>query len=292
MRDAFLNLNRVRHQTAAAAAAVMFIAVLAMALVAPAQQPEEKFQRTFKVNAGSTLRVENYKGIIHVTGSGTNQVLVNVFKRFEGSESNRKWWLENTKINFSNDSSRVAIDVKYPNMDCFFCWDMHDYTAAVELEIEVPRQTNVDLDGYKPDIRVSSLFGDVRIKSYKAPMTIDSTTGAIRIETYKNAIRLKNVAVRGGLEIHSFKADTEVEAKSLEGSSALESDKGNIVLRLPSSIGLEVDYSGGRRANFHSDFPLTTEARRFGGDVHGTINQGGSHLHLRTEKGSVSLQRM
>jgi hypothetical protein len=277
----------------ARAAATLFIAFLALAPATRAQQPEEKFQRSFNVNPGSTLRVENYKGTIHVTGSNTNQIVVNVVKRFEGSESSRKWWMENVKVNFSNDSGRVVVDVKYPNVNCMFCWEMHDYTAAVELEIQVPQKTNVDLDGYKPDIRVASLLGDIRIKSYKAPMTIDSTTGAIRIETYKDTIRLKNVAVRGGLEVRSYKADTEVEARSLEGASSLESDKGRITLRLASSVGLDVDYSGGRRASFRSDFPLTAQAgSRLGGDVRGTINQGGAHLRLRTVKGSVTLEKL
>jgi hypothetical protein len=93
---------------APAAAAKLLIVFLALASLAQAQQPEEKFQRSFNVNPGSTLRVENYKGTIHVTGSNTNQIVVNVFKRFEGSGSDRKWWMENVKVSFSNDSSRVA----------------------------------------------------------------------------------------------------------------------------------------------------------------------------------------
>lgn len=276
-----------------AAVITLFVAFQALAPVTRAEQPEEKFQRSFTVNPGSTLRVENYKGTIHIAATNTNQIVVNVVKRFEGSESDRKWWMENVKVNFNNDSSRVAVEVKYPSVTCIFCWELHDYTAAVELEIQVPQRTNVDLDGYKPDIRISSLQGDVRIKSYKAPMLIESTTGAIRIETYKDTIRLKNVAVRGGLEVRSFKADTEVEVKSLEGASTIESDKGSIALRLAGTVGLDIDYSGGRRASFHSDFPLTAQAgSRFGGDVRGTINQGGAHLRLRTEKGSVSLQKL
>ena len=263
------------------------------ALASQSEQQQEKFQRSFALNPGGTLRVENYKGTIHVTGGNTNQVVVNVVKRFEGSESARKWWMDNLRINFSNDSSRVAVEVKYPNMECFFCWDLREYSAVVELEIQVPAKTNIDLDGYKPDIRVSSVQGDIRIKSYKAPMTIASTVGAIHIETYKDAIRLKDVAVRGGLEVTSYKADMDIEAKSLDGASRLESDKGDIVLRVPSNIGLDVDYTGGRRGSFHSDFPLTASAgSRFGGDVHGTINQGGAHLRLRTVKGSVSLQKL
>jgi hypothetical protein len=275
--------------TAAVFAALVF--VLGAATVLNAQQPEDKFQRTFTVNNGGTLSVENYKGTIHVTGADTRQVVVNVVKRFEGSESERKWWMENTQVNFRSDSSRVAVEVKYPSMNCFFCWGEHVYTSQVELEIQVPRQINVDLKGYKPEIRISSLEGDIRIKSYKAPVTIDSTSGAIRIETYKDTLRLKNVAVRGGLDVHSFKADTEVEAKSFEGASTVESEKGSIVLRLPSGVGLNVDYSGGRHASFHSDFPLAAQAGRWGGDVRATINQGGPLLRLRTTRGSVALEK-
>jgi hypothetical protein len=269
--------------------------MLAMALPAAlAQQPEEKFQRSFTLNPGGTLRVENYKGTIHVTGSSTSQVVVNVVKRFEGgSESDRKWWMENTKVNFSNDSSRVAVKVDYPSWSCVFCWTEHDFTDAVELEIQAPLRTNLDLDGFKPDIRIASVQGDVRIKSYKAPMTIESTTGAIHIDTYKDVIRLKNVAARGALDVHSFKADTEIDVKSLEGSARLETDKGRIVLRVPRDLGLDIDYSGGRRSGFHSDFPLNVQAgERWGHqDVRANINSGGAHVVLRTEKGSVSIEK-
>ena len=284
--------TRAGSATAAVFAALVFVfGIFGTAPISAAQQPEDKFQRTFTVNNGSTLSVENYKGTIHVMGTDAHQVVVNVVKRFEGSESERKWWMENTQVNFRSDSSRVAVEVKYPSMNCFFCWGEHVYTSQVELEIQVPRQTNVNLDGYKPDIRISSVQGDIRIQSYKAPVTIDSTSGAIRIDTYKDTLRLKNVAVRGGLEVHSFKADTEVEARSLEGSSTLESDKGSIVLRLPGSVGLNIDYSGGRRGSFHSEFPLSAQAGRWGGDVRGTINQGGPLMRLRTTRGSVSLQK-
>lgn len=283
-----------RGTTLALIVTLAFSALPALVPAADAQQPEEKFQRSFAAGAGSTLKVDNYKGTIHVTGSDTNQVVVSVLKRFQGrSESDRKWWMENTKVNFSNDSGRVAVAVQYPSQSwgCWLCWQEHDnYIAQVELEIQVPRRTNLDLDGYKPDIKISSLQGDIRIKSYKAPMTIESTTGAIHIDTYKDVIRLKNVAVHGGLDVKSYKAETEIDAKSLEGTSNLETNKGSIVLRVPQEIGLDVDFAGGRRSGFHTDFPLASEAGgRYGGSVRGTINGGGTHIYLRTEKGSVSL---
>lgn len=257
-----------------------------------ASEHTEHFQRSFTVTPAGTLHVDNYKGTIHVTGSDGNQVVVDVTKRFEGSDSDRKWWMEHVEVNFHNDSERVAVEVKYPQWSCTFCWDGHDYTAAVELEIHVPRQINVTLDSYKPDITVASVQGDIRIKSYKSPITIDSTIGAVRIDTYKETVKLNNVTLRGPLEVKSYKADAEINAKTLGETVTLENAKGTILLRVPQNAGMDVDYEGGRHSSFHSDFALTSRAGNFGNSVRGVINLGGTRLRLRTEKGSVSLEKL
>lgn len=274
----------------------VFLAAFALGQSSEPQAQEEKFQRTFTLNPGGTLAVDNYKGTIHVTGSDSNQVVVNVVKRFEGSDSDRKEWMENTKVTFSNSSGRVEVKVRYPDQGCccWQCWTSHgDFTAHVELEIQAPRQTSLEVESYKPDIRISKLNGDIRIKSYKSPMTIDSTAGSIRIDTYKDSIRLKNVTVRGALEVKSFKADAEIDAASLGERTDLESSKGTIVLRVPQDTGMTVDFQGGRRSSFHSDFALAADTGdRYSRDVRGTINNGGASVRLRTEKGSVELRKL
>jgi hypothetical protein len=250
----------------------------------------EHFQKTFSIASGGTLDVDNYKGTIHVTGADTNQVTVDVTKRFDGNDADRKWWMENVQINFHNDSNRVAVEVKYPQWNCTFCW--HDYTAAVELEIHVPRQTNVKLESYKPDIRIAGIQGDVRVKSYKSPIELDSTTGAVRIDTYKDTVKLRNVNVRGPLEIKSYKADAEIDARSLGDSVTLENSKGSIVLRVPANAGLDVDFEGSRRSSFRSDFAMASQTGSFNSSFRGKVNQGGTRVRLRTEKGLVSLEKL
>src|SRR5262249_8666561 len=158
------------------------------------------------------------------------------------SDADRKEWMQDTKVSFNNESDRVEVKVTYPEhtWNCWlWCGDHGNFYAAVELEIQVPRQTNLKLDGYKPDIKIASIQGDIRIDSYKAPMNIDSTTGGIHIDTYKDSIKLHNVAVRGDLHVSSYKADITVEAGSLGQSAELTSDRGNILIRVPSNIGLE-----------------------------------------------------
>jgi len=282
-------------RTFLAAGLGLALAVIPAFAQTPEQQPES-FQRSFTLNSGGALRVDNYKGTIHVTGADSNQVVVNVVKRFEGSEADRKEWMRETRVDFRNESNRVEVDVHYPSTSwsCWFCWREHsEYSAAVELEIKVPRHTSVEIESYKPDIKISSLQGDLRINSYKSPMNIESTTGAIRIETYKDEIRLHNVNIRGALSVKSYKADATIEATSLGDSADLENERGSITLRVPASAGLDLDFDGARRSSFHSDFPLASQAGgRWDHSVRGTINQGGTRVRLRTTRGSVSLEKL
>src|ERR1700733_14357675 len=93
---------------------VLIVGIIALAVPkmrsqsAGSNQPE-RFQRSFSIAQGGTLDVDNYKGTIHITGSDTNQATVDVTKRFAGSDSDRKWWMENIRINFRNDANHVYV---------------------------------------------------------------------------------------------------------------------------------------------------------------------------------------
>ena len=77
---------------------VAFVVALAIGLSVPsvfaqtAQEANpESFQRSFPMSSGGTLVVENRKGTIHITGSDTKQVVVNVRKIFEGGSEYVHW---------------------------------------------------------------------------------------------------------------------------------------------------------------------------------------------------------
>jgi hypothetical protein len=287
-------LKNLTCRTLLLASAGLALAVIP-AFAQNAEQQPETFQRSFALSSGGTLRVDNYKGTIHVTGADSNQVAVDVVKRFEGSEADRKEWMRETRVDFRNDNNRVEIDVHYPttSWSCWFCWGEHDYSAAVELEIKVPRHTSVEIESYKSDVKISSLQGDLRIHSYKSPMNIESTTGGVRIDTYKDEINLHKVNIRGALVVKSYKADATIEATSLGDSAELENERGSIVVRVPANIGLDVDFDGARRSSFHTDFPVASQTGgRWDHSVRGAINQGGTRLRLRTTRGSVSLEKL
>jgi hypothetical protein len=284
------------HTKARKSAYLMAIAVM-LTLIAskvwsqtPATQVD--FQRSFTVSQGAKLVVENYKGAIHVTGTDSNQVVVDVHKKFDGSDADRKWWLENLKVNVDGQPDRVTVKVVYPSQNCSFCWTSTSYESEVDLDIKVPHRIDVQLDGYKPDIQIKSTQGSISIHSYKAPMLLDSTAGAIRIETYKDLIRLRDVSIDGDLVIESMKAETEITARSIGHNVDIQTEKGTISLSVPASANFNLDYDGGRRASFFTDFPSISQAGFSGHNLKGTVNRGGPTVRLRTEKGSVSLHKL
>ncbi|MGC2090591.1 MAG: hypothetical protein WA638_14240, partial [Candidatus Acidiferrales bacterium] len=116
-------------------------------------------------------------------------------------------------------------------------------------------------------------------------------------------VRLSDVAIQGRLDLTSNRADAVIEAKSLAGYADLETERGSIVVRMPSTVGVNLDYVGGRRASFHCDFPVTTNENgtelndvsgrvgRDGARISGAVNQGGARMTLRTERGSISIEK-
>src|SRR4029077_17885170 len=106
----------------------------------------------------------------------------------------------------------------------------------------------------------------------------ESTTGSIDIKTYKESVHLRDVSVRGPLRLTMYKGEATLAAKSLGDEVNIETEKGSVVLEVPRTAGLTVHYSGGRRANFHSDLPITSTAGFRSEEMSGTINGGGTHL--------------
>jgi hypothetical protein len=263
------------------------------------QSQQERFERSYPVKAGSTLIVENMKGTIHVTGSDADHILVKVYKKFSGSDADKKRWMDGTKVSFQDDSEHLRVRIEYPSQDCSSdnvesCDGNGRFQGEVQLTIEVPRQTNVELSGHKPDMAISSIQGDIHITSHKSLIKIQSTTGAIHVNTNKETVKLTDVSIRGALELKTVKGSAFIEAKDLGNEVNLETAKGEIVLQMPSNAGADIDFAGGRRSAFHSQFTISQagQSHMIVHTVRGTINQGGTRMRLRTEHGSITLEKL
>jgi hypothetical protein len=269
---------------------IAFVAALIASSLAQAQSnpTEDHFQRSFTLQPGSLVSVKNYKGLIQIEAADTNEATVDVKKVWEGhNDAQRDEWLRQVQVSFSNDSNRLDVRVEYPNHSCF--WNcMDEWGGHVELVLRVPRQSNLDIDGYKPELKITGIKGDIRVHSYKSPIEIRDTVGAIDVDTYKDRVLLENVALRGRLHIHDYKAETEIRARELADGADLDTSRGIIRLQVPADAKFNVDISGDRRADIRTDFATHVDAG-YSRHLTGTVNGGGPEVRIRTERGSVAL---
>lgn len=264
------------------------IALLA-ALCAQAQNnpTEDHLQRTFSLQPGSNINIKNYKGLIRIEAADSGQATLDVKKVWEGhGDKQRDEWLRELQVNINNDDKHLDVKVEYPNHSCM--WDCDEWGGHVELVLRVPREVNVDVDGYKPDLEITGIKGNIRVRSYKSPMKITNTSGAIDIDTYKDRVLLEDVSLRGLLRVHSYKAETEIRSRELADGADLEASRGEIRLYVPADTRMNLDITGDRRSDIHTDFPISMGAG-YSRRISGAVNGGGPEVRIRGGRGSVAV---
>ena len=267
---------------------LLMTAVITFAQTPP--QNEERFQKTFALSSGGTIDVENYKGLIRVEAADQQQVTVDVWKRYQGNDDkNRQQWAHETQVSFDASSQRVKVRVDYPTHTCFF--DCNDWGGVVELVIRTPKNVNLRIDGYKPDMKIAGTRGDIRIHSYKSDIEVHNTVGGIDIDTYKGEINLTDVDLTAPLRVHSYRADATISARALSNGGDLESYRGSLTLRLPENVKTSLDISGDRHASISSGFTVAQNVDYGSKHISGDLNGGGPRLRIHTERGSIVVQK-
>ena len=263
---------------------------LTFAQTTEGQSTPQRFQRSFQLPSGGEVSIENYKGTIKIESWDREEVAVDVYKRFEGSSNIRDRWLDETKVNFDQGTNRVRIKVEYPRHENGVSFNDEGYSGSVELSLRVPRRVNLDLDGYKPEMNIQSITGEIRIKSYKAPIDIRSTTGPIRIDTYKETIIMRDVNIERSLDVKMYKGELDLDINGIGDRATFDTYSANVVVRLPERTRMNLDIDGGKHADIKSDFPVTVMSKT-SDDLRGTIDGGGPVFRFKTYKGSLALRR-
>lgn len=273
--------------------ASLFVPVARTSAAAATRQSrdEQSFEKSFPLRSGGRLQVDNYKGLIEVTSWDREETRVAVTKYATGSDSARQKWFGEVEVNFSNSPDRVRVNVKYPDHNCVFCDDDDDLDeTGVELKIQVPRQIQLDINGYKPKMIIRGAEGELRIESYKSDITIEAVRGPVHISTYKERIQMRNVEIRGELFIKTYKGEVDAELTGIGDGATIDTYKGDVTLHLPQNYAMTLDYSGNRHANLDTDFPIAT-TRVAGDALRGNINGGGPKLRFDSYKGTLKIRR-
>lgn len=223
-----------------------------------------------------TLNVDIKRGSILVTGYDGDEVVVqlrspNYSPAGQTSTDGFKELRGNT-LDFDIEKSSEQIKV-----------DGNSYQYITNLEIKVPRKTNLILDSYQDGkIHVENVEGTFKLRSQNNDISAEKVSGSGRLWSYNGNLSADFKKVTKGQDIE------------------LETYNGSIDLTLPADIKANAKYRSGSGRVF-TDFEVALAEDRIlaAGDSkvefdefnRGTINGGGPALTLETEKGDIRLKR-
>jgi hypothetical protein len=269
--------------------AIVFVALLALPTLALGGQAKD-FSRTVEFSSGGELKINSIKGSVKLTGWDRNQVEITariVMSERADSDFARRA-VEAVRIEVSGDARTLSIRPNYddvPRTSGLSSWS-HPL-PDVNFEIQAPRHMSLALDTDRTEVELRGIDGTLNVKSDRGKVTAIDLGGNIRLKMD----RCGNSALsglRGTLSVEMDRSDLTVGALQINGDSSLEVSRGEAELRLPRTQGLSVSANVGRRADFDSEFAIST--RRFGDRVEGDINGGGPKLLIHTDRARVGLK--
>jgi hypothetical protein len=246
--------------------AVLALAVLGLApaVAAAADTDTERINRTATLAPSGTLRLKNFSGRVTITGSDRTDAAIDAVRRGDRDR------LDRIKLDIHAEGSTLVVNA---NQEGYGWWARRNRVVDTDLDIKVPRSTNLDID------------------VFSAPVTIDGVEGTHRVHGFSSRLRLEGVS--GTLRVHTFSGSVDIGQKTWQPEQIIDVDtfSGNVALHLPETARGTVTFNS-FSGHFNSDIPLTllSSSRRSVKAELGGAAAGGT-LHVKTFSGSVKIDR-
>jgi len=217
---------------------------------------EERTEQIFTVDDAPTLEVENFAGDVTVRAGGSGEIHVVVTKR--AGSSGR---LDQIDVDVSEQGDGVQIRTSHPGTSIG--------GASVRLEVSVPGDARLELDIGAGNVSVDGVQGEISARSGAGNVRVEGAAGPV------------------DLEVGAGEIDYEGEP---QGDCVLNSNVGNVTLRLPEDVNAEVRLTTGIGNVDLGGFDVEGEVGRT--EVDGVIGMGEeATIEARTGAGNVVLIR-
>lgn len=254
---------------------------LAAAFVNTAALADE-WSKRFAVSGKPDLRVDANDGSVTVRTWDRKEI--------EARVTTAGWKIAPAEVQIVDRQSgdRVELEVRIPHRPFSVVFGRR----SIRVELQVPRDLKSDIHTGDGSISVQDLRGQTRLSTGDGRIEADSLDGTLDANTGDGKIR-----VRGRFDLLTLHTgDGSIEADASSGSRmssewSIRTGDGHVTLRLPASFSadLEVRTGDGR---IQSDLPVTVSGTRHEHELRGKLNAGGPLLIVRTNDGSIRLERL
>src|SRR5689334_12018231 len=129
------------------------------------QKESETVDRNFPLQDGGELRLNNFSGNIHITGSNRNNVVIHAVR------SATRERLDHIHLDIRATPTEISIEANKKDSS----WqEQNDNVVETTFEIEVPQQTTLDVHAFSSDVHIEGVSARQRLYSFSGTIRIDN----------------------------------------------------------------------------------------------------------------------
>lgn len=236
------------------------------AVVAAGFDETEHVSRTAKLAPGGTLRIKNFSGRVTITADDRSDVAIDAVRRGTRDQ------LEHARLDIRDEGATLLIDAN--RHDSSWSWWVRNSVVETDLDIKVPRKTNLDVNVFSSPVTVQGVEGSHNLHSFSSRLRLDDIVGPVRAHTFSGSVEIRQRAwqPRQSIDVDTF--------------------SGSIELHVPDSARASVTFHS-FSGRLNSEMPLTfsgSSRRSITGRL-GPEAADAGEVRLKTFSGSARIER-
>lgn len=198
--------------------------LLVAAQVAAAET--EHVTRTFQVSFGAELRLNTFSGHVRITGSDRPEIKIDAIRYGTRSQ------LDAIKLNIDQEGSTVVVQANVREGYGFSWWG-HKDVVDTDFDVSVPRHATLRVHVFSSDVDVTSVDGDVQVRSFSAPVRLQGVRGSLILHTFSGAVTVRPAAT-ANIIIDTFSGGVDLRlAENAHEIAEFRSFSGRLTSPLP-----------------------------------------------------------
>ncbi len=242
----------------------------------------DDWSKTFPISGKPELRV--------TTNDGSVTIRTWDRKEIEARVTTVRWKIpSDVQVIEHQTGDHVDLEVRMPHR--MFALNFGS-RSSIQVDLRVPRELQSDIRTGDGSIVVENLKGETRLSTGDGRIEATSLDGTLDAQTGDGRI-----IARGRFDLLTLHTgDGSIEAEINNGSRmtsewSVRTGDGHVTLRLPATLSADLEVHTGD-GHIQSDLPVTVSGSRNEHELRGKLNAGGPPLIVRTNDGSIRLEKM
>jgi DUF4097 and DUF4098 domain-containing protein YvlB len=239
----------------------------------------DEWNKQYSISGTADLHIDTNDGAVFVRAWDRKEVDVHV--------TTVGWRISSSDVQIHERQmgDRVELEVKLPR------FNISIGRRSVRIDVQAPRELRADIRTGDGNITLTGLKGDIRLNTGDGGIEAEALDGALDATTGDGKMR-----VRGRFDVlRLHTGDGSIEAELAPGSKVasewrIRTGDGHVTLRIPDGFGAEIDAHTGD-GSITSYVAVTATGSFRDHELRGKLNGGGAPLVIRTDDGSIRLER-